>query len=122
MKTNAEYPVKPALLRGMMCRCPKCGQGRLFNGYLTQVQACARCGEHYGHIRANDGPAFFTMTISGLLLIPLLWVNFLYFGDNVWGSLAVTLSVITVATLVMLRPIKGMFLAFQWANGNYYSG
>lgn len=119
MTKNAEYPVQPALLKGALCRCPKCGKGRLFNGYLQHVDACASCGEDYSRIHAADGPAFFTMSISGLLLIPLLWVSFLYFGENVWGTLIVTLGVITALTLLMLRPIKGMFIALQWANGNY---
>ena len=119
MEPNVEYPVKPALIKGALCRCPKCGQGKLFNGYLQQVNACETCGEDYSRIRAADGPAFFAMSISGLLLIPLMWVSFLYFRENVWASLGVTLSVITIFTLAILRPIKGMFIAMQWANGNY---
>ncbi len=37
--------VWPAIWNGIKCRCPKCGRGRLFRGYLTQVDHCAACGE-----------------------------------------------------------------------------
>ena len=70
---------REAMRRGFLGRCPHCGEGKLFNGYLTVVEKCASCGDPLGLYRAADGPAFFTMSIVGLLLIPILGLGFVAF-------------------------------------------
>lgn len=104
-----------AVRRGLLGRCPRCGQGRLFAGYLRVVPECAACGEPLGLYRAADGPAFFTISIVGLLLVPILGWSFVALRpDPLTLALIVTASV-TVLTLVVLRLVKGAFVGHLWA-------
>lgn len=104
-----------AMWRGMLARCPRCGRGKLFEGYLRVAPRCADCGEPLGIYRAADGPAFFTMSIVGLLLVPVLGWSFVALRpDPLTLALIVTAS-ITVLTLVVLRLVKGAFVGHLWA-------
>ena len=57
------------LLAGALCRCPNCGQGPLFQGFLTLVPFCARCGYDLGHTDSGDGPAVFVIIIVGFIAV-----------------------------------------------------
>jgi hypothetical protein len=60
----------PTSLRaGLLCRCPRCGEGKLFAGFLRLAKRCDRCGLDYGFADPADGPAFFVMTGVGILVI-----------------------------------------------------
>ncbi|MGY6632873.1 MAG: DUF983 domain-containing protein [Alkalilacustris sp.] len=105
-----------AMRRGLRGRCPHCGRGRLFDGYLTVVRTCASCHEPLGLYRAADGPAFVTMTLVGLLLVPLLGIGFVAFRPD---PLTLALSVSAIAgtlSLVLLRLVKGAFIGHLWAS------
>ncbi|MEA2903171.1 MAG: hypothetical protein QOI12_558, partial [Alphaproteobacteria bacterium] len=34
-------------LAGLACRCPRCGKGKLFQGFLTLRPRCDACGLDY---------------------------------------------------------------------------
>lgn len=100
--------------RGLAGRCPRCGIGKLFKGYLKQVESCCACGETYGHIRADDGPAWLTILLVGHIIVPILlevekdatwpmWVPMV-----LWPGLAVVLS------LLILPLAKGLFITILW--------
>ena len=111
-----------AMRRGAFGRCPNCGEGRLFAGYLRVMPECLNCGEPLGRYRAADGPAFITITIVGLLLIPILGSSFVALRpDPLTLSLIVTVA-ITVLTLVVLRLVKGAFVGYLWAMGEMDEG
>ncbi|ARO15845.1 zinc-finger protein (plasmid) [Ketogulonicigenium robustum] len=112
---RAKENVGAALTRGLMCRCPSCGEGKLFAGYLAVAPVCTVCGEDLGRLRAADGPAFMTMLLVCLSLIPTLWLGFVYIPNPL--ALAGTVSVVIVAlALVLLRLVKGAWLAFEWVS------
>ncbi len=102
--------------RGLLGRCPHCGEGKLFVGYLTVVQKCSVCGDPLGLYRAADGPAFFTMSIIGLLLIPVLGFGFVLFRSDPLTLALVVTACILVLTLVVLRLVKGAFIGHLWAQ------
>jgi uncharacterized protein (DUF983 family) len=107
---------REAMRRGLLCRCPHCGEGKLFDGYLTVVQRCSFCGEPLGLYRAADAPAFITMSVIGLLLIPVLGFGFIAFrADPLTLALVVT-AIIGALALVLLRFVKGAFVGFLWAQ------
>jgi len=59
---GANVAAKDAILKyGLKCRCPECGQGRLFNGFLTLAPRCEVCDLDYSFADPADGPAFFVM-------------------------------------------------------------
>ena len=107
-----------AVLRAGFGRCPRCGKGRLFTSYLKPVACCSVCGESYGHIRADDGPAWLTIVIVGHILgVTLLavvpdsdwpdWVSLM-----VWPGLAFLLA------MIILPRAKGLFIALIWRNNS----
>ena len=120
--TSALDSVRPAkrslsdgLRRGFFGHCPNCGEGRLFSGYLKVEPQCEACGHDLGRYRADDGPAYFTILIVGHVIVaPLLCFSFIW----TWNPALVvvlTLPPILLATLLLLRRVKGAFIGGQWA-------
>lgn len=106
-----------AFRRGWRGRCPRCGEGPLFDGYLALRDRCPACGEAVGEYRAADGPAFFTICIVGFLLVPAMGFGFVIFRpDPILLLLALTVG-FTGLTLVLLRFVKGAFVGYLWAHG-----
>ncbi len=111
-----DRPVKPALMRGWRRRCPACGQGTLFEGYLKVRSACPSCGEDLHHQRADDGPAYMTILIVGHLMAPMmLWVFVAYRPTPLMLITTFTLGCIGLS-LFLLPRLKGGLVALQWAK------
>lgn len=110
-RSNAE-----AMRRGLVGSCPNCGEGKLFKGYLTVVEKCSLCGDPLGIYRSADGPAFFTMSIIGLLLIPVMGFGFVVFRSDPLTLALVVTACIGILTLVVLRLVKGAFIGHLWAQ------
>jgi uncharacterized protein (DUF983 family) len=111
-KRNAATGLK----RGLLGRCPNCGEGHLFRSYLKVDPTCDACGHENGVYRSDDGPAYFTILIVGHLLIaPLLCFSFIW-QTNVALVAAITLPLICAATLILLGFVKGAFIGVQWGT------
>lgn len=113
---EVERDTRTALWRGWNRRCPNCGEGKMFQGYLKVRDHCPTCGTELHHHRADDGPAYLTILIVGHLLAPVLM--FVYFA---WRPdpllLSVVLSIGCVALSLYLLPrLKGALVALQWAK------
>ena len=108
--------VKPALISGWNRKCPNCGSGPLMDGYLSIREECAVCSQELHHHRADDGPAYITILISGHILAPLMLIIFeMYRPDPI--VLAVGFILIFIAMALFLLPrIKGAFIGLQWAK------
>jgi len=100
-------PMLVALGRGLMCRCPACGEGRLFDGYLTVVNACSRCGAPLGSARADDAPPYFTIFIVGHLIVLGMVLVEREYRPPLWVHAAIWLPLTLVLAVLLLRPIKG---------------
>ena len=112
MPEQTPFPMRAALL----CKCPRCGQGRLFDGFLTLAPACDRCGLDYKFIDAGDGPAVFVILLAGFLVLGLaLWVEVTY-EPPFWVHLAIFLPLTVAVCLGMLRPFKSAMVALQYHN------
>jgi uncharacterized protein (DUF983 family) len=104
--------------RGLKCRCPKCGQGKLYRAYLKQVDECNECGEHLAEYRADDGPAWLTIMIAGHMTIPVIMAYTRHPEWPKWIVLGVMCSMLTVFVLALLPFTKGFFIAMLWRNKN----
>ena len=108
--------LKRALLRGWARKCPACGEGALMDGYLTVRHTCPVCGTELHHHRADDGPAWATILITGHLLAPLMLMVFVALRPKGW-QMAIGFSAVFVALSLYLLPrLKGLFVALQWAK------
>jgi uncharacterized protein (DUF983 family) len=102
--------------RGLLRRCPNCGEGHLFQGYLSVAPRCDVCGLDNTVYRADDGPAYFTILIIGHLLIgPLLFLSIVRTWPPV-TVVALTLPLVAAATLALLPFVKGAFIGVLWAT------
>jgi len=96
-----------ALARGFSGRCPSCGQGRLFSGFLRVVSECEHCHAPLGLARADDAPPYFTILIVGHIVIPAMLITQKLYDPSNWTLSAIFLPLTLVLALGLLRPIKG---------------
>jgi len=108
---------RPALLRGFRGRCPNCGVGRMFRAFLKVADHCARCGEALHHHRADDVPAYFVILIVGHIVVPLALVTETAFSPPIWVHWVLWLPLTLGLALALLQPVKGVIVAWQWAQG-----
>jgi uncharacterized protein (DUF983 family) len=114
-------PIKPpsrflqGLTRGFRRRCPNCGAGPLYRGYLTVEKTCPLCGHDNGQYRADDAGPYFTILVVGhiyvgpVLLMPFVW------KAPIWLVIGLTLPALAALTLILLPLIKGAVIGAQWS-------
>ena len=110
-------PASPAPLpigRGLRGRCPRCGEGHLFQGFLSLRQRCEHCGLDYGFADAGDGPAVFVILIGGFIVVFAALVTEFLYQPPYWVHAALWLPLILIVTLLPLRMIKGLLIALQF--------
>jgi uncharacterized protein (DUF983 family) len=105
-----------AMMRGLRCRCPNCGEGRLFRAYLKVVDRCAVCGTDLHHQRADDAPPYFVMLITGHIVVPSALIVETEFAPPLWLHALIWLPLTLALALGLLQPIKGAIVGWQWAN------
>ena len=111
-----ERPLGPALRRGWKCRCPNCGDGRLFTSYLKVRDTCAVCGEALHHQRADDGPAYLTILIVGHILAPLIFYVFVHYRPEPLVLAAIFTAFTVTLSLYLLPRLKGGMVSLQWSR------
>ena len=100
--------------RGLRGRCPRCGEGRLFRGFLSLRPACERCGLDFGFADAGDGPAVFVILIGGFIVVFAALMTEVVYQPPYWVHAALWLPLILIVTLVPLRLVKGLLIALQY--------
>jgi uncharacterized protein (DUF983 family) len=104
-----------AMKRGFRCRCPRCGEGKLFRAFLKTANNCSSCGLDFTPHRADDLPAYLVIVIVGHIVVPIaLWIETNY-SPAVWLQLAIYLPLTFVMSLALLQPVKGTVVGMQWA-------
>ena len=113
---KAHYPPVEPIAAGIKGCCPRCGQGRLFDGFLKVAPRCANCGLDNSFADSGDGPVVFVILIVGFIVLgaalwmevnlnPPLWVHFL-----LWIPIAIVFS------LALTRMLKGILITLQYRN------
>jgi len=111
--TSDYAPVSP-YVAGLLCRCPRCGKGKLFSGFIGLKPRCEVCGLDYSFIDAGDGPAVFVILFAGFvvvgaaLLVEVLYQPPFWVHAVLWGPL------ILICTLGPLRLVKSTLIALQY--------
>lgn len=101
---------------GFVCRCPNCGRGRLYDGFLKVVDACSVCGFDFTRLNTGDGPAVFIMQIAGgLVVFTALFIQIAY-APPLWALLAVAMPLVMGLSIGLMRPGKGVMIALQMRN------
>ncbi|MEM7074266.1 MAG: DUF983 domain-containing protein [Pseudomonadota bacterium] len=113
---GTDRPLWPALRRGFARKCPNCGSGPLFSGYLKLRDTCPVCHEDLSHARADDGPAYLTILLVGHVTIPFLHIAFTRWQPEPLVLFAVFATISVTLSLYLLPRLKGAVVAFQWAR------
>jgi uncharacterized protein (DUF983 family) len=113
---KAIWPEIEPIAAGLKGRCPRCGAGRLFSGFLTVGQRCGVCGLDYSFADAGDGPAVFVILIIGFVVVGLaLWMEVTY-NPPLWVHFILWIPLTLVLCLTALRLIKGVLITLQYRN------
>jgi uncharacterized protein (DUF983 family) len=115
MADTAYPPVSP-FRAGLLCRCPRCGEGRVFQGFLTVAEKCAVCGLAISRHDAGDGPAVFVILILGFLVVGLAILVEATLTPPLWVHMVIWPPFILVVAIGMLRPLKALLLALQYRH------
>ena len=101
---------------GLLCRCPNCGRGPLFAGFLKVVERCGACGFDFSRLNTGDGAAVFVMQIAGApVVFGALFIQLAY-GPPIWAMLLAALPLVAGLSLGLMRPGKGLMIALQMRN------
>lgn len=113
---KALYPPLSPVSTGMRGYCPRCGQGRLFKGFLALQPRCQVCGLDFAFIDSGDGPAVFVIMIVGFIVAFLaLYVEFT-FQPPIWVHVVLWVPLILGLSLGLLRPLKGLMIGIQYRH------
>src|SRR3978361_1139980 len=105
--------VAQSALRGIACRCPRCGKGKLYSGFLDLRPNCEACGLDYAFIDAGDGPAIFIIMIAGAIVVACALIVEVKYQPPFWVHAVLWLPLILATTLLPLRSMKSMLIALQ---------
>lgn len=102
------------LWRGFTCKCPNCGEGKLFRAFLKVADKCSVCGEEFHHHRADDFPAYVVMVIVGHIVVAAILAVEVEFSPPIWVHIAVWPALSLILSLSLLQPVKGAIVGLQW--------
>ena len=101
---------------GVQGRCPNCGVGPLFAGFLTIAPRCSSCGYDLAKSDTGDGPAVFVIFIAGFIAAFGLLFTEIVYRPPLWLEAVIWLPAAAALCAGLLRPLKGLMVAAQFAN------
>ena len=110
---SSDLIVSP-FVAGLTCKCPRCGKGKLFAGFLTLKPHCDACGLDYAFIDAGDGPAIFIILFAGFIVVGAALIVEMKYQPPFWVHAVLWLPLILATTLLPLRPMKALLIALQY--------
>lgn len=104
-----------AVGRGFAFRCPNCGHGKLFRGFLTLVDHCEECGEPLSPYE----PDLLLALLVGLVVVTVVAIVFFVAELSGAGSPLIYLTLLfpiaAAVTFLVLRPFKGALVGLMWS-------
>ena len=100
----------------LLGRCPRCGQGKLFDGYLSIAPACMVCGQDFKSFDVGDGAAALVVLVVGAIVTGLALVVEFTWQPPLWVHVVLWAPLITILTFAFLRLIKSALLVLQYRH------
>jgi uncharacterized protein (DUF983 family) len=101
---------------GLRCRCPNCGEGQLYRGFLKFKEQCDACGADLTIADVGDGASFFVMWIALIVIVPAAMIFELIVSPPLWVHVLLWVPAIVIVCLALLRPFKATLFALQWKH------
>ena len=114
--TAPVYPATSPFKAALGCRCPRCGDGRLFSGFLEVAERCTACGLDLRAQDSGDGPAVFVVFILGFVIVGLAILVEVVFAPSYWVHVVLWPPVVIGLSLLLLRPLKAAMIAAQFKH------
>jgi uncharacterized protein (DUF983 family) len=99
-----------------LARCPRCGVGRLFDGFLEVAPRCTACGLDYASFDPGDGPAVFTVLIVGAIVAGSALFVEVHFQPPLWLHMVIWIPTILILSIALLRFVKALLLVLQYRH------
>lgn len=112
----SDYPPVSPYAAGLAGKCPRCGQGPLFEGFLGLRTTCAHCNLDFAKADAGDGPAVFVIFIVGFVAVGAAFILKFAWYAPAWLAFTGSAGLAIALTLALLRPLKATLIALQYAN------
>ena len=116
MANAKDYPDVSSVSAGLKGRCPRCGEGRVFQHFLAFRKECEVCGLDLSFADTADGPAVFAMFIMGFAVVGAALAVEIAFQPSYWVHLVLWVPLTFLLALCLLRPLKGVLLAQQYRH------
>jgi uncharacterized protein (DUF983 family) len=114
MQEQTHPTVMASAWRGLTCKCPRCGEGKLYAGFLNLRPSCAACGLDYTFMDSGDGPAIFIIMIAGAIVVTAALIVEVKYQPPFWLHAVLWLPLILATTLLPLRSMKSLLIALQF--------
>jgi uncharacterized protein (DUF983 family) len=115
MSDREERDWREAVGRGLRCRCPACGEGRLFRGFLKPVPACSACGEDLTPQRSDDLPPYIVISLVGHVVVGGMLLAERFADWSMLTHGVVWMSLTLILAIGLMQPVKGGVIGLQWA-------
>jgi len=109
-------PSPSPLQTGLGGRCPACGRGRLFIGFLAVVERCEACGADLLAQDSGDGPVALIALLGGAVVVVAALVVEVKHAWPIWLHMVVWLPLAVLLSVGMMRPLKGLLIALQYRH------
>jgi uncharacterized protein (DUF983 family) len=103
-------------ITGPAGRCPRCGRGHLFQGFLAVAPRCDACGLDLSAQDSGDGPVAIIVLVVGFMVVIAALLVEVRYAWPVWRHLLVWLPLSVLFCLVMMRPLKATLIALQYKH------
>jgi len=113
---SALYPPQQPIAVGLRGRCPRCGQGRLFDGFLKLAPRCRACGLDFSFVDSADGPAVFIILFVGFVIAGAALLVEIAYSPPIWVHVLLWGPLVLILCLGLLRPLKGVLVAQQYIH------
>jgi len=114
MTDHGDLPPVSPLKAGLIGRCPRCGTGKLFDGFLRVAETCSFCGFELRARDTGDGPAAFVVMIVGALVVAAALIVEVSYQPPFWVHALLWIPLIFALSLGLLRPLKAIFYAINY--------
>ena len=112
--TDTPPTVTESALRGIACKCPRCGKGGIYAGFLNLRPRCEACALDFAFMDSGDGPAVFVIMIAGAIVVGAALIVEIKYQPPLWLHAALWLPLVLATTLLPLRSMKSLLIALQY--------